>query len=41
MKKTYDLDMVIAIADINQVFDIDESAALRAVYAIKRFMGIS
>jgi len=41
MKKTYDKGIVIAIAEINQVFDIDEPKAARAVYSIKRFMGIS
>ena len=41
MKKTYNTGIVIALAEINSVFVVDEVKALRAVYEIKRFMGIS
>jgi len=41
MIKTYNKELVIAFAEINGVFDVDEPKALMAVYQIKRFMGIS
>lgn len=44
MIKTYDKEMVIAFAEINNMFNRGgelKVKAKRAVYKIKRFMGIS
>jgi len=41
MIKTYSTDLVIAFWEINDAFYVDEVKAKRAVYEIKRFMGIS
>ena len=41
MIKAYNTELVIAFAEMNAAFYVDEMKAKRAVYEIKRFMGIS